>query len=125
MQQQTQRPLDKGFIKVIIGQFVKKVNGQAVMQQGTNNPVMSNKYATIGEVTRWPSEQGGSYDNIEFYPGFTILDINKNGRIFWDSQNQSQNQNSQQQAPQQQGGFTQQTAQQAPQQNSYQQARHR
>jgi len=52
MQQQTQRPLDKGFIKVIIGQFVKKVNGQAVMQQGTNNPVMANKFATIGEVTR-------------------------------------------------------------------------
>jgi len=117
MQQQTQRPLDKGFIKVIIGQFPKKQNGQTIMQQGTNNPVMSNKYATIGEVTRWPSQEGGSYDNIEFYPGFTILDVNKNGRIFWDSQNQ----NSQQQAPQQQSGFQQ----QAPQQNSYQQARHR
>lgn len=126
MQQQTQRPLDKGFIKVIIGQFPKKQNGQTIMHQtimhqGTNNPVMSNKYATIGEVTRWPGEQGGSYDNIEFYPGFTILDVNKNGRIFWDSQSAHNNQSNQQQAPQQQGSFQQ----QAPQQNSYQQARHR
>lgn len=117
-QQQTNRPLDKGFIKVVVDQFVKKVNGQTVLHQGTTNPVMSNKYVTIGEVTRWPSEQGGSYDNVEFYPGFTILDLNKHGRIFWDSQSQNQNQ----QPPQ---GYQQQPQQQAynQQQNSYQQAK--
>lgn len=104
-QQGGNRPLDKGFIKVVIGQFPKKQNGQTVMQPGTNNPVMSSKYATIGEVTRWPSDQGGSYDTVEFYPGFTIIDMNKHGRIFWDSQNQ-------QQIQQQPGGYQQQAAQQ-------------
>ena len=81
-------PIDKGYIKVIIGQYPKKLNGQPVMHPGTTNPVMSNKYAAIGEVTRWPSNDGGYYDNVEFYPGFTILDMNKNGSIFWDSQSQ-------------------------------------
>ncbi|WP_337843553.1 hypothetical protein [Rheinheimera sp.] len=101
MQNQTIYPLDKGLLRVVIGQYPKKENGQQVYNG--NKPVMANKYMTIGEVTRWPGENGGSYDSVEFYPGFTILDTNKEGRIFWDSQNQ-------------QGGY------QAPAQGGYQQA---
>lgn len=125
-QQQNNRPLDKGFVKVVIDHFTKKINGQTIMQPGTNNPVMSNKYATIGEVTRWPSEGGGYYDNVEFYPGFTILDTNKNGRIFWDSQNTNVNQGApqsypQQSYPQQQtGGFKQTSQQSAPRHHNQQ-----
>jgi hypothetical protein len=89
---QANRPLDKGFIKVIVDQFPKKINGQLVLQQGTNNPVMQNKYVAIGEVTRWPADNNSYYDSVEFYPGFTVLDINRNGRIFWDSQNNNTNQ---------------------------------
>ena len=71
-------------------------------KEGTNQPLMVPKYATIGEVTRWPLEGGGFSDSVEFYPGFTILDMNRNGRIFWDSQNPQQAPQSafQQQQPQ-------------------------
>lgn len=86
MQNQTIYPLDKGLLRVVIGQYPKKENGQQVYNG--NKPVMANKYMTIGEVTRWPGENGGSYDSVELYPGFTILDSNKEGRIFWESQNQ-------------------------------------
>lgn len=102
------QPLDKGFLKVVIGQYQKRQNGQPLFNG--QNPVMGNKYTTIAEVTRWPSDNGGYYDKVEFYPGFTILDSNKDGMIFWDSQNQ-------QQAPQQSPAPAQ-----APQQsNQYQQ----
>jgi hypothetical protein len=111
--QQNKQPLDKGQIRVVIGQYHKKQNGQFLYNN--NQPVMGNRYTTIGEVTRWPGDQGGYYDRIEFYPGFTILDCNKEGMIFWDSQNQ-------QAAPQPQQPAYQQpaAAQQAPR---YQQGR--
>lgn len=97
-QNQTTYPLDKGLLRVVIGQYPKKEHGQQVYS--ANKPVMANKYMTIGEVTRWPSENGGYYDSVELYPGFTILDTNKEGRIFWESQNQQN-----QAAPQ--GGYQQ------------------
>lgn len=91
--QQSNQPIDKGYLKVVIGQYHKKQNGQLLYKQGTNEPVLGNKYMTIGEVTRWPSQGGGHYDDLELYPGFTVLEINKKARIFWDSQNQQPAQN--------------------------------
>lgn len=105
--QQNKAPLDKGQIRVVIGQYHKKQNGQPLYNN--NQPVMGNRYTTIGEVTRWPGDQGGYYDRIEFYPGFTILDCNKEGMIFWDSQNQqaAPQQSGYQQPAQPHGGYQQ------------------
>lgn len=92
-QNQNNQPIDKGYIKSIIGEYHKKQNGQLLYKQGTNEPVMGKKYMTIGEVIKWPSQGGGYYEDVEFYPGFTVLDMNKKARIFWDSQNQQPAQN--------------------------------
>ena len=86
--QQSTQPIDKGYLIVVIGQFHKKQNGQALYKPGTNEPVLSNKYMAIGEITRWPNQEGGYYDDIEFYPGVMILETNRKARIFWNSQNQ-------------------------------------
>lgn len=97
MQQPARQPLDRGYIKVVCGQYHKKQNGQ-LLYDNNNQPVVGYRYTTIGEVTRWPSDNGGHFDRLEFYPGFTILDSNKDGLISWDSQNQ-QRQPPAQQAP--------------------------
>jgi len=94
-QQQSRAPIDKGRIRVVIGNYPKKVNGQ--VQLDTNGQaIMSNKYCTVGDVTRWPTDNGGYFDKLEFYPGFTIMELNKEGVISWDSQQQNT-------APQNQG----------------------
>ena len=110
-QQQSRAPIDKGRIRVVIGNYPKKVNGQ-VQLDANGQAIMSNKYCTVGDVTRWPTDNGGYFDKLEFYPGFTIMELNKEGVISWDSQQQQQNP-----APQNQNQNT------GYQQNSYRQQR--
>lgn len=89
---QSSQPIDKAFIKIVRKYIPKKVNGQIVYQQGTQNPIMTPLYKTIGEVKRWPAQTpSGYFDKIEMYPGETILDGLTDGVIDWESQRQNNN----------------------------------
>ena len=82
--------LDRGRIRVPRKFIPKKQDGQQVYYQGTQTPVMTPLYKTIGEVTRFQT-QTGHFDKVEMYPGETILDSFNEGMIDWDSQNQNNN----------------------------------
>ena len=84
---QASQPLDKGYIKVAREYIEKKVNGQVVYIQGTNQPQMTPLYKVIGEVSRWANKNGpGFFDKVKMYPGNTILESLTAGTIDWQSQ---------------------------------------
>lgn len=90
---QASQPLDKGYIKVVREYIEKKVNGQVVYIQGTNQPQMIPLYKVIGEVSRWAKNNGpGFFDKIKMYPGNTILESLTEGTIDWQSQRAATNQ---------------------------------
>lgn len=90
---QASQPLDKGYIKVVREYIEKKVNGQVVYIQGTNQPQMTPLYKVIGEVSRWAKNNGpGFFDKIKMYPGNTILESLTEGTIDWQSQRPANNQ---------------------------------
>ena len=97
------RPIDKGRLCFIAEQYPSNERGQ------NNQPKMKNRYATAGRATKWLT------NNVEeIQLELDSMPVSSNGPvklfIFWDSQNQNN-----QQAPQQQGGYQQpqQTYQQA------------
>lgn len=100
------RPIDKGRLVFIAEQYPSNERGF------NNQPKMKNRYATIGRATKWLTN-GVEEVQLEL----DSMPIGASGSVkmfvFWDSQ---QNQNNQQPMPTQQGGY-----QQAPQQ-TYQQA---
>lgn len=86
-QQQSNRPLDKGRVAVVVEQYQSNE-----INQQTGQPLMKNRYATVGRATLWPSKQGSNMPNIEIE-----LDTIPLGAIaplklytFWDSEKQNQ-----------------------------------
>lgn len=85
-QQQNNRPIDKGRVAVVVDRYqTNEVNRQ------TGQPVMKNRYATVGRATLWPNKQNSNMPNIE-----VELDTIPLGAVaplklytFWDSENQN------------------------------------
>lgn len=110
---QQNKPLDKGRVACIAEKY----------QQGNTT---KNRYATLGRATKWPSNQQGGSESVEIE--LDTMPINHQGPlklyIFWDSENQQNQEQSQGYAPQQyQGQYEQQPPPQqyAPQQPAPQQ----
>lgn len=107
------QPLDKGRVSVIVEKY--QTNQQ---DPQTGQPIMKNRYATVGRATMWPAENGRTNPNIDIeidtIPIGAVAPIKF--FIFWDSE-----QNSQQ--PQQQGYSQQQQGYNQPQQGYGQQRR--
>ncbi len=110
---QQNKPLDKGRVACIAEKY----------QQGNTT---KNRYATLGRATKWPSNNQGGTDSVEIE--LDTMPINHQGPlklyIFWDSENQQNQDQSQGYAPQQyQGQYEQQPPPQqyAPQQPAPQQ----
>lgn len=87
---QQNKPLDKGRVACIAEKY----------QQGNTT---KNRYATLGRATKWPSNQQGGSDSVEIE--LDTMPINHQGPlklyIFWDSENQQNQEQSQGYAPQQ------------------------
>jgi hypothetical protein len=99
---QNNQPLDKGRLVAVVDQYQARENGQLLYNQDSS-PKMKNKYMAIGEVTKWPDDQGGDYTTIKQFLNPPTLPCET--RIFWDSQDQQQTQGrGQQQGGGQQGG---------------------
>ena len=97
------QPLDKGRLVAVVEKYPSRTEFDQ-----NNQPKMKNKYMAIGEVTRWPNDQGGHYDTIKQYLNPPHLPCET--RIFWDSESNNNQAAPQQQAPQQgyqqpQGGY--------------------
>ncbi|MGE6448862.1 MULTISPECIES: hypothetical protein [Pseudoalteromonas] len=110
---QQNKPLDKGRVACIAEKY----------QQGNTT---KNRYATLGRATKWPSNNQGGSESVEIE--LDTMPINHQGPlklyIFWDSENQQNQEQSQGYAPQQyQGQYEQQPPPQqyAPQQPAPQQ----
>lgn len=110
---QQNKPLDKGRVACIAEKY----------QQGNTT---KNRYATLGRATKWPSNNQGGSESVEIE--LDTMQINHQGPlklyIFWDSENQQNQDQSQGYAPQQyQGQYEQQPPPQqyAPQQPAPQQ----
>ena len=113
MHPQNNKPLDKGRVACIAEKY----------QQGNTT---KNRYATLGRATKWPSNNQGGSESVEIE--LDTMPINHQGPlklyIFWDSENQQNQDQSQGYAPQQyQGQYEQQPPPQqyAPQQPAPQQ----
>jgi len=87
---QQNKPLDKGRVACIAEKY----------QQGNTT---KNRYATLGRATKWPSGQQGGSESVEIE--LDTMPINHQGPlklyIFWDSENQQNQDQSQGYAPQQ------------------------
>ncbi|QIW88963.1 hypothetical protein phiV208_32 [Vibrio phage phiV208] len=106
------QPLDKGRVSVI----VDKYQTNQLDQQG--QPIMKNRYATVGRATMWPADNGRTQPNIDIEIDTIPIGATAPLKffIFWDSES-NQQQPMQQQTQQQQGGWGQ------PQQPQYGQYR--
>lgn len=107
------QPLDKGRVAAVVDRY--PVKGEF---NTDGSQKMKPKYMTIGEITKWPNDTGGSYDKITMFLNPPTLPCIT--AIFWDSESQ----NAQPQAPAQQQQY-QQPAAPAPAatQGGYQQPR--
>lgn len=98
---QNNQPIDKGRVAVI----AEKYQSNQVGNQ--NQPVMRNRYATVGRATLWPCEQGSNMPNIQIE--LDTMPLNANGPvkmyIFWDSESQHNQQQQQPQYQQPQQGY--------------------
>lgn len=113
---QNNSPLDKGRVAVIAEKY------QTNQLDQNNQPLMKNRYATVGRATLWPAKQGSNMPNVEVE--IDTMPVGHSGPvklyIFWDSE--SQNNQQQQTGYQQQG---QQQQQYQGQQQGYAQQRGR
>lgn len=96
MNQQSNAPIDKGRVSVIIEKYQTNQ-----VDQNTGQPIIKNRYATVGRATKWQPQQQGQQPRIDIevdtLPVGAVAPIKL--FIFWDSE---QNNN---QAPQQTGGY--------------------
>ena len=94
---QNNQPIDKGRVAVVVDKYPSRE-----IDQQTGQPVMKNRYATVGRATLWPNKQGSNMPNIEVE--IDTMPLNANGPvkmyIFWDGESQHNHQAPQQ--PQQQ-----------------------
>ena len=90
------QPLDKGRVAYVADRY----QTSELDQQG--QPKMKNRYASLGRATKWPKDGGGENIEIEL----DSVPVGATGTvkmvIFWDSQDQN-NQQGQQYAQQPQG----------------------
>lgn len=79
------QPIDKGRVTVVAEKY------QSGTDQQTGQPIMKNRYATVGRATMWPAKQGATNPNIEIE--IDTMPVNTSGPvkmfIFWDSENQN------------------------------------
>lgn len=96
MNQQSNAPIDKGRVSVIIEKYQTNQ-----VDQNTGQPIMKNRYATVGRATKWQPQQQGQQPRVDIE--IDTLTVGAVAPIklfiFWDSEQQNNN------APQQQGGF--------------------
>lgn len=96
MNQQNNAPIDKGRVSVIIEKYQTNQ-----VDQNTGQPIIKNRYATVGRATKWQPQQQGQQPRIDIevdtLPVGAVAPIKL--FIFWDSE---QNNN---QSPQQTGGY--------------------
>ena len=80
------QPIARGRASVVVDQY------QSTDQNG--QPVMKNRYATIGRATAWPSDTGSPVPNIQLE--IDCMPVNVSGSVsvsvFWDDNQQNQNQ---------------------------------
>lgn len=78
-------PIDKGRACVIIEKYQT-----SQIDQNTGQPIMKNRYATVGRVTKWPSNQPGQEPRVDIeldtLPLGSVSPIKI--LIFWDSEGQ-------------------------------------
>jgi hypothetical protein len=102
---QNNQPLDRGRVVYIAETYPTKQ-----VDQQTRQPITKNRYAPVGRATKWANQQG---ESIEFE--LDTVPIGHQGPlklfVFWDSQNNNQQQPQQYQ---QQSGYQHQS-QHAPQ----------
>jgi hypothetical protein len=103
------QPLDKGRAVVVADRYQTGQNDQF------GNPETKARYATVGRATMWPAKEGAVSPRVDIE--IDTMPVGVQGPVkvivFWDSDNQSQQQGNYQ--PQQQ------MQQQQPQQQGYQQ----
>lgn len=82
-QNQNNAPMDKGRVAVVVEKY--PTNQVDQRQQ----PIMKNRYASIGRATLWPSQQNSTAPNVEVE--LDTMPIGQTGKmklyIFWDSEN--------------------------------------
>ena len=96
MNHQSNSPIDKGRVSVIIEKY--KTNQ---VDNNTGQPIIKNRYAAVGRATKWQPQQQGQQPRVDIeidtLPVGAVAPIKL--FIFWDSERQNNN------APQQQGGY--------------------
>lgn len=96
------QPIDKGRVCFVAERYP---SGQV---DGQGQPVMKNRYATVGRATKWPADQHGP-ESIDIE--LDTMPIGHVGKLklytFWDSESRDNQQNNQQQNNQQ--GYQQNT----------------
>ena len=92
----SRQPIANGRLAYVSGTFQSNELGD------NNQPKMKNRYATLGRVTAWPSENGSPLPQISI--DLEALPVGMQGStklfIFWDEPNQQQGSFNQQQQPQ-------------------------
>lgn len=76
------QPIDRGRACVIVDRYQSKQLGQ------DNQPVMKNRYATVGRATLWQNKPNSTMPNIEIE--LDTMPIGATGSVkvyvFWDSE---------------------------------------
>lgn len=80
------QPIDKGRVVVIAEKYQTNQLGE------DNQPMIKNRYATVGRATLWQNRPGSNMPNIEIE--LDTMPIGANGTVklytFWDSEQNQQ-----------------------------------
>lgn len=80
------QPIDKGRVVVIAEKYQTNQLGE------NNQPMIKNRYATVGRATLWPNRPGSNMPNIEIE--LDTMPIGATGTVkmftFWDSEQNQQ-----------------------------------
>lgn len=84
--QQNNSPIDKGRVSVVVEKYP---SGQVDV---SGQPILKNRYATVGRATLWPNKPGTNMPNIEIE--IDTMPVGQYGPakmyIFWDSEQNNQ-----------------------------------
>lgn len=91
---QNNAPIDKGRVVVVAEKYQTNQ-----IDPHTQQPIMKNRYASVGRATLWPAKQNSTMPSVEIE--IDTMPMGQQGPVkmyvFWDSESQS----NQAQAPQQ------------------------
>lgn len=81
-QQPSNRPIDKGRVTVIAEKYPTNETDQ------TGQPVIKNRYATVGRATKWPAQQANQEPRIDIEIDTMPIGVQAPVKmfIFWDSE---------------------------------------